>query len=83
VLIDRILLLPEKELPPNAMNIFNDSPCDMELKSVSSPSVRQTLERRKIELESRLAEVNAAIAGLSRNPEVAEVIELIAKVRGC
>lgn len=46
-----------------------------------SPSLLQTLQRRKLEHEARLADLNAAIRALEENPDVMKVLELVARAR--
>jgi len=45
------------------------------------PSLTETLKAQKADMESRLAEVNAALSALEQHPEVEEVLNLIAKIR--
>lgn len=51
------------------------------VKQAESPSLLQTLQRRKIEHEARLADLNAAIRALEENPDVMKVLELVARAR--
>jgi hypothetical protein len=45
------------------------------------PSLTENLKAQKADIESRLAEVNAALSALEQHPEVEEVLNLIAKIR--
>jgi len=45
------------------------------------PTITERLERTKADLESRLKEVNEALDGLKKNPEVTKVFDLVSKVR--
>lgn len=49
--------------------------------SVIRPSISEQLTQRKINLESELQQVNEAISVLTENPDLAKVIETIAKAR--
>ena len=46
-----------------------------------SPSLLDGLKRRQRQLSSSLADVNAAVEALEGSPEVAKVLELVARVR--
>lgn len=60
------------------MNCVGESPCPT--KDVSySDSLIANLNRRKIRCESELQSVNAALNALQKNPEVANILELISK----
>ena len=67
--------------------MFDDQPMPMtECKSAGGelfrvPSILDGLNNRKAGLESNLREINEAIEALEKNPEIATVIEKIAKVR--
>lgn len=49
--------------------------------SERQPTITERLERTKADLESRLKEVNEALDGLKKNPEVTKVFDLVSKVR--
>jgi hypothetical protein len=65
------------------MDILSDSCCGQEIapKQASSPSLLDNLKRRQKEAQSRLEDLNAAITALESNPEVARVLELVARAR--
>lgn len=67
------------------MDIFNalggQEVCCVSQEQAISPSVLDTLKRRQQELNMRLADVNAAIEALEKNPEVTKVLELLARAR--
>lgn len=66
------------------MDIFNQDPCCADSqKSLQcvSPSMLDTLKRRQKEATERLDDLNAAISALESNPEVAKVLELVARAR--
>jgi hypothetical protein len=46
-----------------------------------NPTLTETLRARKVDLESRLADVNAALSALEENPGVENVLNLVAKIR--
>lgn len=48
---------------------------------VSQPTISERLKDEKRRLETRLTEVNKALEALQKNPEIAEVINIISKVR--
>lgn len=50
-------------------------------KLAESPSPLDTLKRKKLGLESKLKDVDAAIEALEANPGVCQVLELLAKAR--
>lgn len=50
-------------------------------KQCISPSMLDNLKRRQREAAERLNDLNAAIAAMEANPEVAKVLELVAKAR--
>ena len=50
-------------------------------KQISSPSLIDTLRRRKVGLEKDLANVTAALDALEAAPEVAKVLELVARAQ--
>lgn len=50
-------------------------------KDCQSPSLAETLKRRKQHLEADLANVTGALEALEKNPEVARVLELVARAR--
>lgn len=50
-------------------------------KQCESPSMLDNLKRRQRDAAERLNDLNAAIAALEANPEVAKVLELVAKTR--
>lgn len=50
-------------------------------KQMVSPSLTETLRRRKLGLEKDLANVTAALDALEAAPEVARVLELVARAR--
>lgn len=62
------------------MNISEGTCCTSEKQAVA-PSLLDNLRRRQIDASSRLADLNAAIAALEANPEVAKVLELVARAR--
>lgn len=51
------------------------------LASSRNPSLTEQLEHRKKDLEDRLKEVTDALACLKKNPELENMLNLIAKVR--
>lgn len=53
----------------------------MNIKQCESPSLLDNLKRRQRDAAERLNDLNAAIAALEANPEVAKVLELVAKTR--
>lgn len=55
-----------------------EAQCEMP-KQVSSPSPLDTLKRTKLGLETKLGEVNEAIAALEANPEIEKVLTLLGK----
>lgn len=59
-------------------NITSEVSCDSP-KQASSPSPLDTLKRTKLGLESKLSEVNEAIAALEANPEIEKVLTLLGK----
>lgn len=59
---------------------YYDSPKPCVESAGSSPSLKQRLERRKIEHEESLTRINAALAALDEHPEVMKVLELVSKV---
>jgi hypothetical protein len=67
------------------MNIFDQDPCceQQAQKSLQcvSPSMLDTLKRRQKDATERLNDLNAAISALESNPEVAKVLELVARAR--
>lgn len=44
-------------------------------------TLTEQLEGRKIDLESRLKEINDALESLKKNPELENILNLIARVR--
>ena len=44
-------------------------------------TIAQSLQRRRERLESELADINAALAGLQEHPEVEKLIDLLSRVR--
>lgn len=61
-----------------------DSPqvCEENIKSIGiSSSIEGILIRKKKDLETRLADVNAALDAMSANPEIVKVLELVNKAR--
>ncbi len=66
----------------DALNrITGSSIVESALKQVESPSLIVTLQRRKTALEEQLAQVVAALSALEKHPDVAEVLELVARTR--
>lgn len=61
------------------MNITSDSPC-VETKACYMDTLTGNLQRRKQRAETELAQVNAALEALQKNPEIASVLELVSKV---
>lgn len=47
---------------------------------MKQPTITERLSSEKQRLESRLEEVNKALEALNKNPEIAEVINIISKV---
>ena len=56
----------------------NDLRCNVA--QCESPSVIDTLSRKKLSLEKQLQDVNNALDALRNAPEVMKVLELLAKV---
>ena len=52
-----------------------------EAKSVESPSILDSMTRKKLRLEQQLKDVNSCIEALNKNPEINKLLELIAKAR--
>lgn len=50
-------------------------------KQAESPSLITTLKRRQLELKVKLSTINDALAALEQHPDVAKVIELVARSR--
>ena len=50
-------------------------------KQCVKPKLKEGLIHRKTRLESQLADINAAIEALNKNPEVARVLELVGKAK--
>lgn len=69
------------------MNIMDDvlatgPSCEMkEAVAVSSPSMLQNLKEKRNNMQRRLDDLDAAIKALEENPNVAKVLELVARVR--
>jgi hypothetical protein len=63
------------------MDILNSIETCCEAKVAQSPSLLDTLKRRQKDAEERLAVLNAAIKALEENPQVAQVLELVARAR--
>ena len=61
--------------------LTNDPCCDSKI-CESSNSIPDRLHSRKRSLEAQLAETNAAIDAMQKNPEVATVLTLVAKAIG-
>lgn len=55
--------------------------CSDQPKMALSPSIIDTLKRKKARMETDLANVNAALEALEKNPEVANVLELVCRAR--
>lgn len=47
----------------------------------TNPTLTQQLENRKKDLEDRLKEITDALGALKKNPELENMLNLIAKVR--
>lgn len=58
-----------------------DGPSTVGMVSSTNPTLTQTLESRKQDLESRLAEINAALEALKKNPDLQVLFDTVAKVR--
>jgi len=65
-------LAPSPECAGNQMQIGE--------KRYIPPTLRKTLTAQKEELERRLTDVNAALAGLDENPSAEKLMDLIRKV---
>ena len=50
-----------------------------DMKQIESPSLLENLQRRKVQLEQKLNDINAAIVALEKNPEFTELLLLINK----
>lgn len=50
--------------------------------SLRQPSLLENLKSRQLRAQSELDKINDAVTALEKNPEIASVIEKIAKVRG-
>ena len=61
-----------------------DEQCDMSLTKACEVqnTVTDRLQNEKRRLESKLTDVNAALAALEANPEVASVLTLVGKAVG-
>lgn len=57
---------------------ITEAGCDVP-KQVSAPSPLDTLKRTRLQLESKLGEVNEAITALEANPEIERVLTLLGK----
>ncbi len=65
------------------MDLINtDSPCCEKPVEVCDNSIPQRLHSRRRSLEMQLAETNAAIEAMEKNPEVATVLTLVSKAIG-
>ena len=61
----------------------NSEPCPVPLKGglgfCERPNVLEVLQERQIRLTNELQNINAALDALKKNPEVANILELISK----
>lgn len=60
-------------------NLTNPVDCCETPNQVQAPSPLDTLKRTRLQLESKLGEVNEAIAALEANPEIERVLTLLGK----
>lgn len=63
----------------NLANIVCESP--VETKECYASTIVNIIKRKKQRAETELADANAALDALEKNPEVANILELISKVR--
>ncbi len=65
------------------MDLINNDPCcESKPAEVCDNSIPQRLHSRRRSLELQLAETNAAIEAMEKNPEVATVLTLVSKAIG-
>ena len=61
------------------MNDYIEPLCEVATKELVKPEIKEGLLDRKNKIEKQLADINAAIDALNKNPEVARLLELVGK----
>lgn len=54
--------------------------CTAQLERHKNPTLTERLSQQKVELERKLAEINAVLLALEKNPELQNLFDLIARI---